>query len=171
MNEIILKDIPRHEKRYKASNDGRIFSCLSNIFLSKSVHKNTGYELVNLTLKNKSQKVYYVHRLVALAFLGEPKKKKQVNHKNGVKTDNRINNLEYVTHAQNQKHSWRVLNRKPSINYGESAGSSKLTESDVLEMRSLYSTGRYTYKYIGKLFGISGGHASKIINKKAWPHI
>jgi hypothetical protein len=171
MKNIILKNIPGHENRYKASDTGEIYSCLTNKFLSKAVHKNTGYELVNLTLKNTKQKVFYVHRLVAFAFMGYAKEGIQVNHKNGIKTDNRISNLEYMTHEQNQRHSWQVLKRKPSINYGEAAGSAKLTERDVLEMRRIYATGKYTYKRLGKKFGISGGHAAKIINKEAWAHL
>jgi hypothetical protein len=167
----IQKDIPEHEGRYKATSDGRIYSCLTSKFMSIYVNKSNGYCYVNLTLKSGKQKNCIVHRLIASAFFGECSDGYQVNHKNGIRDDNRIDNLEYLTKIENERHSWRFLNRKPSINRGEEAGSAKLTEKKVLQMRHLHATGKYTYKELGKRFGISGGHTSKVINGDAWSHI
>lgn len=70
-----------------------------------------GYLVVNPTLngRNKSKTV---HSLVASAFLEKPSYKVEVNHKNGIKSDNRVENLEWVTHQENILHSYAVLKRK-----------------------------------------------------------
>lgn len=57
--------------------------------------------------KDGAQRSYFVHRLVAGAFLPEPNGELEVNHKNGIKTDNNVDNLEYVTRSENQLHAVR----------------------------------------------------------------
>lgn len=73
--------------------------------------QHDGYLLVGLF---KDKKIYakLVHRLVAQAFIPNPENKPQVNHKNGIKTDNCVSNLEWVTNSENILHSYRELGRK-----------------------------------------------------------
>lgn len=73
-----------------------------------------GYEVVSLNSTTKKNKILKVHRLVAQAYIPNPENKPQVNHKNGIKTDNRVSNLEWVTASENLKHSYRVLGNKPT---------------------------------------------------------
>ena len=89
-----VKSLPRTD-RLNRLNKGCI--------LKKSKDKD-GYDMVNPRINNKN-KTLKVHRLVAQAFIPNPENKPQVNHKNGIKTDNRAENLEWVTHSENTRHT------------------------------------------------------------------
>lgn len=79
----------------------------------KSVLAGPGYSMLFLSNGNFKEFVY-VHRLLALTFLGDPVgNRNHVNHKNGIKTDNRLENLEWVTRSENIQHSYDVLKNKP----------------------------------------------------------
>lgn len=102
-----MKDIKGYEGVYKITKDGRVFSCRSNKFL-KGFHKNgevNNYKRVELQLSGKKKK-FQIHRLVAEAYISNIENKKYVNHKNGIKTDNRCENLEWVTQEENQIHAY-----------------------------------------------------------------
>lgn len=95
-----IKTIPYSNRRKKKTYISKIRPHLIS---------TSGYPIVSINSKQ-----YSVHRLIAMHFIQNPDNKKEVNHKNGIRTDFRIENLEWVTRKENQIHSWRELNRKPT---------------------------------------------------------
>lgn len=108
------KSVLNLEGVYEVSSTGQVRSLKRNIIMSQSLDKR-GYPKVNLQVNGKNKSVL-VHRLVATAFIDNPHAKPCVNHKNGIKHDNRVENLEWVTYLENTQHSYTVLLRK-GVNY------------------------------------------------------
>lgn len=104
MEKEVWKDIKGYEGFYKASNLGHIFSVKRNIILKGGINSD-GYYTVML-FKNGIGKSYKVHRLIAETFIFNKKNLPQINHINGNKIDNRVENLEFVTSKENIKHAW-----------------------------------------------------------------
>ncbi len=102
-----MKYIKWFEWEYSITEEWNVWSHKTNQWL-KSIHNWNWYFLFALW-KNGWYKRIYIHRLVAETFLVNLENKPQVNHKNGIKSDNSIENLEWVTVSENHKHKYRVL--------------------------------------------------------------
>lgn len=89
----------------------------------KPTKNKFGYFLVRISLSGKGKNIF-IHRLVATAFIPNPENKRCVNHKNGVKGDNRVENLEWATHSENTYHAYKVELKKRV--YGNNNTASKL---------------------------------------------
>lgn len=168
------RDIPGYEGLYQVSNTGLIYSLRLNKVLSLKPQKS-GYVPVQLR-KDGRGKHTRIHCLVMLAFVGPSEL--HVNHKNGIKTDNRLENLEYVTRSENLRHAVRVLGRKLGFKTktlrdrirGEQHGQAKLTEEKVREIRRLAESGISSPK-IAAMFGTTRSNVRFIVKRKAWKHV
>lgn len=109
---------------------------------------------------------FQVHRLVAEAFIGPPPTPEhQVNHKDGVKSNNSIGNLEWVTCGENHKHRYDVLGDVGPR--GERSGQAKLTEAKVRNIRERRARGE-SVKSLSTEFGVSGASITNTCNGKRW---
>ena len=115
----LLKEI-KGFPNYFVSNYGEVYSktiCSRNKYGDLKKLKfcidTTGYPFVNLHKDKKTFKKH-IHRLVAEAFIPNPDNKSDVNHINGNRADNKVENLEWNTRSENIKHSYRMLGRKPA---------------------------------------------------------
>ena len=112
----IWKDVRNYETFYKVNNKGDIKNVHTGKILKYALHK-TGYLQVFL-YKNGKRKNHLVHRIVAEAFLDNPDNLPQVNHKNEIKTDNRVENLEFCDAKYNMNYGTRPqISSKPVYQY------------------------------------------------------
>lgn len=100
-----------------------------------------------------------VHRLVAIAFIPNPGQRDQINHRDGIKANNTVSNLEWATNAENTRH-------KVEHGLARPGGKSKITGSQAEEIKRLRGT--LTTTEIGRLFGISQSHVSQIHRGRYW---
>lgn len=137
--------------------------------LKPAINKD-GYKRVGLC-KNRKNKSFSIHRLVATTFLNKPEYKSEVNHKDGNKLNNKVDNLEWITHSENVKHAFHNGLAKKMI--GSLNHKAKLSEDDVREIRNIAAQKRnYGRKEIAKRFGVTEKHIQDIVNSKTlWKHV
>lgn len=186
---LSLIDIPGEEWRsiddfpyYMISNMGRVKSLSKLKIRSKRAgnyvtkdkilkqrHDIDGYGYMGLSLCNEGgahQRL--VHILVAKAFIPNPENKPEVNHKWGVKTDNRASELEWATRSENQKHSYKIGLKSKA---GEKHHLVKLNEEKVLEIRKIASEANTPNCVIAQKFNISQQTVCDILKRRSWTHI
>lgn len=148
---------------YLVSNFGTVFSISKNKFYKPG----DNYHYVSLKNSVGERKNYAVHKLVAEAFIPNPNSYKIVNHIDGVKCNNRADNLEWCTYSMNVKHAYEIGLATPTI--GEKHGMSKLKENQILEIRELAKSGVYNTE-ISAQYNISETTINRILRGATWKH-
>ncbi|HGH0795735.1 NUMOD4 domain-containing protein [Staphylococcus pseudintermedius] len=176
IDEEVWKDVVGYEGYYQVSNKGRVRSLgrfvkndnsdVVRFFKGKILKQSQnpyGYPRVSFS-KNNVNKKFLVHRLVMQAFFVDFDEELEVNHIDGVKTNNSFENLEMVTTIDNIRHAHKIgLIKK----YGK-----KLNENDVLKIRKLYAnTPNITHQEIADKFGVSDVSISKILRNTTWKRL
>lgn len=178
MNEVwkVIPDWPK----YEASSLGRIRRSETRLVLR--LNKNPkGYQIIGLSNNGKRSTVT-VAKAVASAFIGPRPDGLQINHIDGVKTNNRPENLEYCTATENNRHAFRLgLNRGGKYHgththperrpFGERQGLSVLTEAQVVEIRQKYQPGKVGYKTLAVEYGVDKQTVCHVIRRRTWKHI
>ena len=168
MTTEIWKPVIGFESRYEVSSLGRIKALSREIHyidgrkgrlpekILRGSRMNFGY--ISITFDSKTRRL--MHQVVAQAFLGAAEYRQTVNHKDGNKTNNRVENLEWATYKENNSHA-----RNTGLNnhHGEKNNLHKHSDQFIQAIRRVYSLYSPTYECLGQLFGLTGSHARQII--------
>lgn len=172
-----MKTVPNFS-RYQADIKGNLYSTnyknSGKTKILKPAISKDGYPHTMLQRDDGKYCTMKVHKIIALTYFGPKVGENEINHKNGIKTDNSVSNLEYCSRSENVKHAYRTGLNPPKR--GELNGKSKLTEKDVIEIRTHAKNfiGRYYgRKALAEKYGVSEAHIKDIVTKRrdVWPSV
>ena len=150
----IWKSIKDYEGLYEVSNLGRVRSLPKDLINSKGVTRHwkmkllspkpyaTGYVYVTLHNGDKKDR-FLVHRLVAVCFIENPNDLPCINHIDGIKTNNKVDNLEWCTYGDNEKHAFRTLGREPVRSMKGKFGKEHHSSTPVVQLKDGIVVGEY----------------------------
>ena len=163
-----MKDVIGYEELFSITEDGQIWSKRSNRFLKLNL--TNGYLTHTTRIGGREGKnvALRVHRLVANAYIPNPENKPYVNHKDGDKLNNHVDNLEWCTAKENSQHAYATGLAKAAS--GADSPCAKLTAEDVLFIRTNCKpyNREYGTRGLGRMFGVDHSVISDIINNKTY---
>jgi hypothetical protein len=180
IDKEIWKDVVGYEGYYQVSNHGRAKSVLRVIQRSNGISQTinekilkaspsvVGYPVVTMS-KDKNYKKAYVHRLIAESFIPNPENKSEVNHIDGNKENNHVDNLEWVTPSENCQHAYNT--GLSHAEYGERTEQSKLSNNDVLDIVNAYRLNIFTQKEIADAYDVGESTIASILLGRWWNKI
>lgn len=155
-----------YEGRYEVSDQGNVRSYARGSVRELKPRKHVyGYRNVLLAKDGESHE-FTIHRLVMLAFVGERPDGMHINHKSGDKTDNRLCNLEYITHSENIQHSIKTLGNKHGRHH-QGKARAILSEDDVRTIRMLKKSGVSVVELTSK-FPVGRAQIYNILKGRSW---
>ncbi len=161
-----IKDIPNFPG-YQIDTNGDVWSSKTK-GINKKITPCIRNKYVGVSLrKDKKNHSKHIHRLMLEAFVGVCPEGMEACHNNGNKTDNSLENLRWDTsknnHIDRRKHGTMPL--------GEQCKSSKLKAEQVIKIRELFSTGKYSFVELGRMFNISNDNVGHIVRRERWTHL
>lgn len=138
--------------------------------LTPSVNNSKGYKRLAITQLDGTIKTLSVHRLVALTYIPNPENKSQVNHINGDKLDNRVENLEWVTNDENMAHAALNLEKK-NLKRGDKCSFSKLTEKDMRSIHKAIIEGNTKLIDLAKRYNVAPTTITEFKKGRSWRHL
>lgn len=180
MEKEIWKPVLGYESYYEVSSLGRIRTIEREIVLPSHRYlkkqklltqfkDGRGYLHVKLYNGKGKCKSITSHRIVALGFLDNPSNLPEINHIDGNKHNNNLNNLEWISRSDNIKHAY--LTRDPQTYKGSGNKNSKLKEEEVVKIREEYKKGKITYKDLSKKYNVGITLVGYIIKNQVWKHV
>lgn len=160
--------LPEIKDYYTVTDEGEFYSDNSGKMKTRN-RAGTDYQIINFSTIDGKKRTFRAHRLVMMAF--EPREdmdKLEVNHIDGDKKNNKLENLEWCTSSENQKHAFKTglqVARK-----GEASNWAKFTEDDIHRIFELRSQG-WLQREIAEEIGCSRPYVSKILHGDAWKHL
>lgn len=128
-----------------------------------------GYLLFRVCLTSGMQWHSTVHAAVAAAFIGSRPEGVQIDHKDGDKANNRVENLEYVTCRENIRRSWEAGQHTADHCRGELNEKAKLTEDEVKAIRAIHPA--KSLKELAEMYGVSVQNIALVVKRKTWKHV
>lgn len=167
----LWKEVPEAAGRYYVSTLGRLLTIAwkgtSQARVMKPALDPCGY-MRTMIVRDGRTRTIKIHRLVAQTFLPNPANLSDVNHINGIKSDNRPENLEWMSRKQNMQHAFRTGLQHIR---GVSNPACILTEAQVLEIRSKHQPRIYTREVLATEYGVSLPTIKDILRGATWKHL
>lgn len=155
---------------YRISNTGKVISFKGNVpkEIAVSSNYNNGYITIHLSDKNKKQHTFLKHRFIAKLFLSNVDNKPDINHIDGDKWNNSVDNLQWVTKSENTQHAVDTGLLKVR---GENHHGSKLTVNDIRYIKKSHIPRKVTAKDLAKKFSVKPETIRAILYGYTWKHI